>query len=62
MGSVVVDDFDLVRMTFSPDKANSPLIVDADRVLALAFTAGRFKTISRRHAEIVEPLRIVQQT
>jgi hypothetical protein len=31
---VIVSDFDVVSIAFLPDKANSPLIVDANAVLA----------------------------
>jgi len=37
--SVIVDDLDVVRVSVSPPKADAPLIVDADAVLALSITA-----------------------
>jgi hypothetical protein len=35
---VVIDDFDLVRMSISPFKADSPLVVDADGVLSASIS------------------------
>jgi hypothetical protein len=32
----IVDDFDLVALPFVPDKADAPLVVDPDAVLACA--------------------------
>jgi hypothetical protein len=49
-------------MAFSPDEANSPLIVDADRMLSSASAAQGFEPVSRRDKEIVEPLCVVKQT
>jgi hypothetical protein len=34
---VVVDDFDLVGIAVSPNEADTPLIIDADRMLTVAF-------------------------
>ena len=31
---MIVDDFDLVALPFVPDKADAPLVVDPDAVLA----------------------------
>jgi hypothetical protein len=49
-------------MALSPDKANSPLIVDADRVLALAFAAQGFQPIAGRYLKVLKPLCVVQHT
>jgi len=59
---MVVDDFDLVRMAFSPDETDSPLIVDADRVLSVTFSPQRFKPVAWRDTKIVEPLCVIDQT
>ena len=37
-GSVVIHDLDLIGVPLAPDKAYSPLFVDADTVLALTIT------------------------
>jgi hypothetical protein len=57
---VVIDDFDLMRMAIFPFKADSPLIVDTDRVLAVALTMKRFQAITWWDSNIIEPLGIVQ--
>jgi hypothetical protein len=49
-----------VRMSFSPKKTNSPLIIDADRVLTLPFAPQRFEPVARRHPQVLEPLRVIQ--
>jgi hypothetical protein len=36
---MIVDDFDLVALPFVPDKADAPLVVDPDAVLACALCA-----------------------
>src|SRR5262245_13197967 len=60
--SVVVDDFDLVRMSSSPDEANPPLVIDADRMLSASVFAQRFEPVARRHTKVIECPRIVDQT
>jgi len=47
-------------MAFSPDEANSPLIVDADRMLSLSLACQRFQPITGRHAKVIETLCIVE--
>src|ERR1041384_722929 len=41
--SVVVDDFDLVRIVFTPDETYPPLVVDADRILSAPFAFQRLQ-------------------
>src|SRR5689334_7107511 len=60
--SVVVDDFDFMRIVVSPDKTNPPLFVDADRMLSSPILLQRFQTVAGRHTQIVEPLRVADQT
>src|SRR5437868_12824238 len=60
--SVIIDDLDLVRMAFLPDKANPPLIVDPDRVLPASITSESLKPIGGRHTQIIEPSGIVEKT
>jgi hypothetical protein len=45
---VVVDDLDLHMAAIVPDKADAPLIVDPDAVLASSITARRLKSIPGR--------------
>jgi hypothetical protein len=53
---VVIRDFDVDRLALliRPLKADSPLIVDADAVLALTVSTQSLESIPRRFAEIEE--------
>jgi len=42
---MVVRDFNLLCITFTPDEADAPLIVDADAMLAFTVSAQRFQVI-----------------
>src|ERR1700752_5476023 len=53
--SVVVDDFDLVRIVVTPNKANPPLIVDADRMLSAPVALQRFQAIGGRGKKGLPP-------
>ena len=57
---MVVNDLNLVRRTVRPAKANPPLIVDADTVLAGAIALELLEPIAGRHAEVIERLGGVQ--
>jgi hypothetical protein len=46
---MVIDDFDIFRARIRPTKANSPLIVDPNAVLADSITRECFKVITGRH-------------
>jgi len=52
--SVVVDEFDMFGTSVSPNKANAPLRVHADAVLAATIPNELFQAIPRRDAQIVE--------
>jgi hypothetical protein len=49
---MVVRDFDIFGTSFGPPEADSPLIVDADRVLTASVTLQRLKTIAGRNAQL----------
>jgi hypothetical protein len=49
---MIVDDFDFVGIRFSPFKANAPLVVDANAVLALSVAMKRFQSIAWRLPQI----------
>jgi hypothetical protein len=57
---VIVHDFNLVRTVFTPDKANTPLVVDADAVLILALASERFELIARWNSQVGQHHRGVQ--
>src|SRR6476661_9384516 len=49
-------------MAFLPDKANSPLIIDPDRVLPPPIASESLKPVRGWHAQIIEPSGIVEKT
>ncbi len=51
---MVIDDFDIVRVSPSPDKADAPALVDADAVLTSSIADKLLKTISRWNPQVVE--------
>jgi hypothetical protein len=56
---MVVGDFDIVSVTIHKAEANPPLFVDADAPLSFAVSFEGFKTVSRRDAQIVNTVGIV---
>jgi len=52
--SVVIDDFHVVGVTINPSKTDTPLIVDADAVLAFSAALECFKTVGRRNSQILK--------
>src|SRR5262249_13659230 len=57
---VVVDDFDIGWTLLRPDKADAPLIVDADRMLPAAIPCQRFEAGAGRRAQIRKDARVVE--
>lgn len=55
LGSMVVDDLDIVRVSVDPSKADAPLVVDANAVLPCSAAFQRFQSIARRNREIAQP-------
>jgi hypothetical protein len=51
---MIVDDFHIVGFAVAPPKANAPLIVDADTVLAFSIANQFLEPISAGHAEIIQ--------
>src|SRR5437588_12688305 len=45
---VIVDDFHVVAMTFAPDKADAPLIIDSDRVLSFPISSQGLQLVPWR--------------
>ena len=52
MGSVVVGDFDFAGIAARPAETETPLVIDADAVLAGAFAFERFEPIAGRDPEV----------
>src|SRR5262245_46639161 len=59
---VVVDDFDMCRFSFIPNKANPPLVIDPDRILSFPVCLQRFQPVARRNTQISKHPRLIQQT
>ena len=60
---VVVDDLDIGRSNGGPDKADAPLVIDADAVLPFAISFKCFQTIAGWLLQVVErscPMQIKQ--
>lgn len=51
---MVINDFDIQRITVLPTEANAELVVDADAVLACTVALERFQSVAGRHAQKVE--------
>jgi hypothetical protein len=51
---VIVNDFHVVGITVTPDKTKTPLIVNPDTMLPLAFAAQSFKMVPRRRGQIAQ--------
>ena len=52
---MIVDNFDFHGAALGPSKANAPLFVDANAVLALSIASQRFETMRRRNEEVGQP-------
>ena len=59
---MVVDDFNFVRMSISPDKTDPPLVVDTNRMLAMSVLRQRLEAVAGRHSKVIERPRIVDET
>jgi hypothetical protein len=49
---VIIHDFYVVGIAAAPNKADAPLLVDADAVLALSIALQRFQVITWRRPQI----------
>jgi hypothetical protein len=54
--SMVIANFDLCWAVFVPCEENSPLVIDADRMVARQIPFHGFKTISGRHGKVLKGL------
>jgi hypothetical protein len=57
---MVVDDPDIVGSSVMPSKADPPLLVDPNAVLAASITLWRFEPVARRPAQIAQRPRLIQ--
>ena len=51
---MVITDFNIVSVAVDEAKADSPLVVDGDRVLTLSIVLERVQSIAGRHLEIIK--------
>jgi hypothetical protein len=51
---VVINEFDIFCARINPTKAEAPLIIDPNTVLAISFSLQRFEAIARRHAQVIQ--------
>ncbi len=51
---MVIDDFDVVRISFRPPKADPPLVIDTDAVLAGPAARELLQPIGWGRAEVVQ--------
>jgi hypothetical protein len=49
---MVVDNLDVFGDALTPDKANAPLVIDPDAVLAVAVTLEGFQSVTRRGTQV----------
>ncbi len=48
---MLIDDFRFIGITVTPNEADSPLLVDSDRMLTVSFAAQSLQMISWRRSE-----------
>ena len=53
---MIINDLDVIRIAILPTKADAPLIVDPNTVLASAIASEFLQPITWRHAEVLEEL------
>ena len=53
---MIVYDLNLFRVSIAPHKADAPLVIDADAVLAGPVAAQLLQPVAGRHAEVVQLL------
>jgi hypothetical protein len=59
---MIVDDFDIVRSSFIPAEANSPLVTNPDAPLAGAVSLERLQPVSWWYTQVLQNAGGMQQT
>jgi len=57
---VIIRDLNPIGIPRTPDKANAPLVVDADAVLPSSIAVQAFETVARRRSQITQNFRGIQ--
>ena len=52
---MVIDDLNTLRMAVPPEKADPPLVIDANAIRSLAIPLQHFESIRRRQPKIFQP-------
>ena len=55
-GLMIIHYLNIECISVSPDKTNSPFVVDADTVLPGTFRLERFQAVARRNTKFLQPL------
>ena len=58
---MVIYYFDLMSIPFVPDKANSPLMVDSNAVLAIPISRKGLQPVPGRHSQVIDASGVVQK-
>jgi hypothetical protein len=56
---MVINDLDIVGIAIPKTEADTPLVIDRDRVLALSISLQDMQTVARRNPEIIKATRII---
>jgi hypothetical protein len=51
---MIIRNLNVVGVSFAPSKANSPLVIDANAMLALTVAGEFFKTIPWRNTQVIQ--------
>ncbi len=51
---MIVDDFYFVGIAITPDKADSPLVIDSDTVLPFSASFERFNTVAWKYSKVAK--------
>lgn len=57
---MVIHNLNVMRTAVTPREADAPLVIDSSAIRPRAAALQRFKLISRRHAEILQPPCLMQ--
>jgi hypothetical protein len=57
---VIIDDLNVMRIAFTPAKADAPLVIHPNAVRPGAISLEQFQLVARRYAKILQPLCLMQ--
>ena len=59
---MVIGNLNIIGIAFDEKETDPPLVIDTHAVLTGTAALQRFQPVARRHSEISEHLRLVQET